>query len=286
MAKKQVMNPLETHLEKIVLVLAIGVGVSVFILSFLDRRGESAFERTKKAALQAEKIAQSSQENVPPEQLPPPYQHLASDFIEVAPLVAIAAESYPPSPPPVPEDIMPATPETIQVPKITALGNVIIDFTRTQAWLPSVEGEGEGINQQFEIRDIDFVTVEVVFQLASLRSRFEKSFKNPDLPEEVKYPEPIIAGVELERSQLRPDGSWGVWEKVERFETDPMAKKDIPNDFVSKNSPAEYEVLLSTRGDPETQLLILQPQPPKLLKGAWLPPSQNFLNQQDTMFHP
>ena len=266
------MNFFELHLEKIVLAVGILAAGVILALSFSGGSSKSASEITAEAVSLAEKISRDQEDNAPADQIPPPYQDRAGHFIEVAPLSVASVDRIALSPPYMPEIAIREVRQKISIPEIPPLKNVVIDFDRIQTIVLK--------DNQQQIEDTDFVTIEATLALAKIRQLFDQSFNNPDLTEPIEFPQPIIAAVELERSQLLPDGSWGNWEKVKRLESDPMAKKNIPSDNIADFTTAEYEVLLETRSNPETQLFILQPEPYKPLSGIWLTPSQKIEQQK------
>ena len=88
------------------------------------------------------------------------------------------------------------------------------------------------------------MTVEGVFPIGQVRTLFQQSFQDPTLKEPVDYPEPIVAAVELQRSQLLPDGSWSEWQRIPRLDIDPGAVSELPSDNFTDYSTEKYKAIL------------------------------------------
>jgi hypothetical protein len=175
------------------------------------------------------------------------------------------------------------------MPEIPAIKDIKAALTSTVAWVPTESTTpktglyGVAVEQQSDSKkeDVDFVTVSAVVSMAELNKSFKKCF-GPDVKDPLDQYEPVVALVDLQRCQLRDDGSWSEYQSVSRLEVDPV--KDAPAlPEVQKLSQGEYQAILATRHDDyQTQLDLLQPFPYELLdQDSWRSPVEIALKDED-----
>jgi len=266
MAKKQGMNLLEQHLEKVLLAAAAGVGLWVGLSQYvLPGRSASVVELADKGRKLAESYVEQMRTGGGSEKRPLPTPD--ADIMKVAVLPDDKLDARPWLPSLSPQRGQIDVVQVINVPEISAPTGVLMQLYRTQRWRMDAMGQVQGAE------DVDFVTVEATLPLGDMRGRFEASFEAQGLLQPVKFPKPIVAAVRLQRSQLEADGGWGEWEDVPRLAEDPAASKALPSaKFSGYGSEARYAVLLEDRQAPATQLSILEPP------GYPLPSNQLWLN--------
>lgn len=204
MAKKQTLNIIEAHLEKIALGAALAVCLGVVLIRFMVGTGVDGGDGLKKPSEATTEQASRARSMVDdmknPGPLPDPPVLQAQDIVKVDPLPARLTDQLPLTPPPVEEDLTFAPPSAMEVPSIPALQNVVADLSHTQAIIPSTDGISGDTTE-----DVDFVSVEAIFPMARLRQSFRRSFGDRQTPNNpVKFPEPIAGIVDLQHSGWRP----------------------------------------------------------------------------------
>jgi len=112
-----------------------------------------------------------------------------------------------------------------QVPEIGEVDDVAVERVRSVAYVPV---EPVGLNNPYrmvatELGDIDFVTVEASFDVASLYKNFEQRFAGRAVRRDwhdKNLAKPVLAAVELERRRLLENGSFSDWQLVPRTKID------------------------------------------------------------------
>ena len=290
MAKKNTMNFLEAHIEKALLVLAVGFFAWVVFTRFVSPPNLStddgqSFRKISELAQNGSVKAQNFLENMKRDDKkpPPPIQQWADRFgkIEKTKLAFKPVSPFIP----IIGGVKPDEKRLYKIPEIPELTKPKIILTHARALKPVSMDELDNLDnlspaelqraaQQGVIEaDVDFVTVEAVIPFAQIRDTFRLNFAGPQVEKSLEMPEPIFADVELLRSRFLADQTWSPWEKVERLEGDQMREQNLPENM-SSFSLTSYELLLKQRFDPAVQKLILQPQPYQLLEMQWLPPTQ------------
>lgn len=279
MAKKQAMNVFEAHLEKILLGVAVAVFIWVIISQVFQPPGinvDGVVQKTSQAtgemAKRAEKIAgdislPGSLGNLPKVDLP-------SDIIVSHPLKEGVAETLYLSQP-VPGQTVAKPRGPYMVPDmLPALMNPKMLLTRAEVWVPTTEKESVSLTRGgLEAEDTDFVTIEATLPLDDLRRLFDDHFgrgtKDP-----LENSAPIVAVVELQHSQLMPDGDWGEYQTLPRLPVDDMFDKALSPVDIDRLSQAFFDVRREEWKSPVTQILLLKPDPYELVKGEWVSPSE------------
>jgi len=291
--KKQSLSFWEAHLEKLLMAASLVVGILVVAVYWIQPAGVemdgkilSASAATQRAADRARDIRERQKK--PAANPPEAYVSRADSFISSNRQMQIVkdTERMPLFPPrQIGHEMMDDPDRVYQVPEILALKKFTVDFTRAMAYVPpentpdaaSTSASSEEMEMELVLKDIDFVTVEAAYPLAELRQRFQNSFAGEQLPpkQRLEQSRPVAAAVELQRSRLLPDGTWGEYEKVSRMPTDELAGSEISNETYSNISPAEMDVLIAVNQQPHRQAMILQPQPYDLEDGKeWYPPHE------------
>lgn len=112
-----------------------------------------------------------------------------------------------------------------------------------------------------EVKDIDFVTVQVSFDVPELYRNFRNSFgsgADPDYRDD-ELAVPIFAAVGVERQVLGENGKWSDWEKVKRPRIDKRREMFVVPEKAEDIDLGGIDVLLMNFRDFEVQKDLLQP---------------------------
>ena len=130
-----------------------------------------------------------------------------------------------------------------------------------------------------EPNDLDLVTVEARFDVKELYRQFKAYFDGTEV-EKREWRDPALAvpefaGVQLERQQLRPDGSWSEWVEVPRARVEQYASLLTPIEKVKDLPPGGVPIRLMQLGSPRMTMAMLQPEGYQIASPNedWLPPS-------------
>lgn len=277
MAKMRNMNIFEAHLEKVLLVLALGVLVWVVYDRVITPPGIAISGDTLKPSEVAKKgaeLARRAVENIKEldRDIPSDYEKKASTlFVQVKPLEVVEVPLFPPfnlefEPEEIRQYRMPDN-----IPSLTDVG---INLTHTQAWVPKDSKETSLVRgQEYDIKDVDFVTVEAVFPITQVYDLFEKSFSSSAVETPLEqFGESIVALVELQKQQLLPDGSWSEYKVVPQLKVDNNVQIERTYEQIQQLTRAAYKVELQERQNYQRQLSLLQPLAFQLVEGKWLSP--------------
>jgi len=251
MAKKQSMNIFESHIEKLIIVLALAVFGWVFVTCFVSSSG------ARKAAEIVESLSTPDTRSLPEVEL-----FADNLFAQVKPFEGTGIPLSPPhrGTADLPEDI-----RHYSMPVISALENVKINMDQVVAVVPSeVKPDDPQLDPdvaEWVDKDISLITVSAVFSIKELYENFEKCFgpgvnKNP-----LEVYNPVVALVELQRRRLNPDGSWSEYEIVPRLEVDTVKDIELSLANINELSQTVFELLIKDRQNYNTQLEIMQPFP-------------------------
>ena len=150
------------------------------------------------------------------------------------------------------------------VPEIDEVSNAAVERVRSVAYVPA---EVVGVDNPYrsvaaELGDIDFVTVEVSFDVASLYKNFEQCFAGRGVRKDwhdKNLAKPVFAAVGLERCRLLDNGSFGEWQEVPRTKIDYL--KSMLNGIPEKIDDKHTVNLLMVKFDEfYVQKDILQPE--------------------------
>ena len=271
MAKKQTLNLVEAHLEKIALGAAVAVCLAVILLRIImgsGINGKSASDATGDAVRQTGDLI--TQMNLPGPIIDGPHPP-SPEIVKVAPVIAQKIDTGPWDSPVVEGDKVGPNSGPRRIPSIPSLKNVIVDLTHTQAEVPFSAN-----SDSFETEDVDFVTVEAVFPIAQLRESFRQVFGDfQTIQNPVDFPEPIVGVVDLQHSRLLPDGRWGEWESGVGLDNFFSRKEDILAKNMTNQTYIQYTVLLQDLMIKEVQAQVLRPPAYKITNGVWQPPQES-----------
>ncbi len=303
MAKKQTMNLLEAHFEKIVIALAALFLLWVLYANVINAPGAEINGQKVSAVEAAEKAQQLARDAVMSMSRPSPLDDL-EEYKPVGDLLTLveplAMNEIPLSPPDISRMIMeqdirdytlPALPE-LQAAKLIlthAMASVPVENKDTQANAQAQMFEargGLGAGTEVEVKDVMFVSVEATFNMEKLYNDFEKAFTGPQVEKRLtdNYL-PIVATVDLLRRELQDDGQWSAPVSVPRCKVDPMRNSLNATDMLSI-SKVRQNVAMKDNQSEQTQLMLLQPTTYNLIGDPWVNPSAKTEEAQNANRQP
>lgn len=288
MAKKRTMNPVEAHVEKISIAIALIV-IIVVVMNILKPAGVEIGGRElppSQAAQQSAEIADGFRQQMEQPRtdipLPPPYQPRAGLFAQNQPLPPAEVDNIPLTPVYLPNGPQSQDQRTYIIPPMPQLSQPDISLTQAVA---VVTASGDAQNDPDQRRnqqsvDVDFVSVEVTFPYDQIRNDFAANFTGARVETPLELAMPLVAGVQLQRSVLMPDGSWSEFQDVailDRGEPEPLNLPSINE--INLLAQSLYDLELENRyynlsNNPQQQQQIIQPIPYTMDGDDWLPPSQ------------
>ncbi len=176
-----------------------------------------------------------------------------------------------------------------RLPTVGDVNEISTRYTRAVVYIPTQDVDEENTYDKVghEPNDLDFVTVEAKFNIATLYANFQKGFNGTDVSEEWRDPclaNPVLAAVQLERQKLGTDGSWSSWEVVPRTRIDPYRKMFEVIEDVDKLPAGGIKVRLLQFDNPQIRMDMLQPEVYKIASAEeqWYPPSlhKEFIKYQ------
>ncbi len=166
-----------------------------------------------------------------------------------------------------------------KLPKIPDVNGVAAEHFRAVAYVPE---DGPLVDTPYkdakvEPNDIDFVTVQGDIDLVRLHKEFYESFAGDMVQLDWRDPclaRPIFGAVELERRQLRANGSWSDWTRVPRAKIDHRAELFEIIEDVENLPPGGLKVRMLQYQDMAVQADLLQPPSYDIASAReeWLPP--------------
>ena len=166
------------------------------------------------------------------------------------------------------------------LPQIPGVNDVAVDYLRAAAYIPTEEINMENFYAQSnsEPNNIDLVSVEGKIDVELLYDRFFEHFAGEDVRDDWRDPclaEPVFAAVNLQRQQLKPDGSWTNWQDVPRTKVDHRRDTFDIIENVSELPTGGVKVRLLRYNDDEVRMDLLQPMTYSIASPQedWLPPS-------------
>lgn len=285
MKKKNILQLLETHVDKMVLALIILISLVILWMYVIGspygqvvdgrKRGPGEIDVRVKAKAEElrNKLDQGSDPIVYDKTYLAEYDHLMQCSISE---IASAAIPYP------------GTGETIVeedriyvLPEIAPLTDIAVLNLRGAAQKPN-EGAfdemGYTAAADLELEDIDLVTVSAKFNVQSLYNGFQQSFTGPRLKttwKDAKLAVPVFAKLDLQRRQLQDDGSWSSWDSVPRTRIDAYKKllEELP--LTTEQLQLGVDVWMNQYTDKMVQRDILQPEAYAFMisRSEWLPPA-------------
>lgn len=284
----------DEHIEKIVLVIVGLVCAWLFITRVLFSPNEVVYSDVKyspgtideqvykEAELLRDKI------NTPPK-APEPYKSKLSEFVALlnSSISDIDVKLWPQVPYSV-NGLAAGAGGEYRLPRIGDVNDVAVEHIRAVAYVPTVVVTDDNPYDKapHEPNDIDFITVEAKFDIEGLFERFNHSFVD-DVDEQWADPclaRPIFAAVQLQRTELVEDGSWGDWQVVPRSRIDHYAKLFEIIEDAGSLPAGMLKVRKLQFDDWRLQMDLLQPAAYQIAsaKEEWYPPTihRKFLDMQ------
>jgi len=166
------------------------------------------------------------------------------------------------------------------IPQIGEVNDVSVEHIRAVAYVPiaAIDEQNPYDSTNSQPGDVDFVTVEGKFDVASLYRNFQESFAGEDVLEEWRDPclaNPVFAGVQLQRQELLADGRWSDWQIVPRTKIDPYKGKFEIIENVKDLPPGGIKVRLLQFDEKQVRADMLQPEAYVIASAEeeWFPPS-------------
>jgi hypothetical protein len=275
----------EKHIEK--LVLLIVCVISAFLLFYyvilgsckVAVRGKnlSPSQVDDYILTEAEKIRKKLNEK--PEEVAP-HQSEVADFNKKIKSAAFVLNDnlYPQLPPYIQSS---GVQPKYNLPEIPTIEQAQLEHIRAVAYVPQVEINQDNVYSQTvsEANDIDLVTVEFKFDIASLYKSFNDSFAGSKVKEQWRdktLAEPVFAAVQLQRQEMLPDDRWNPdWQDVPRSKIDSYSQLLNVVEDVDKLPTGGMQVRLLQYKERGVQLDLLQPDCYRIAssKDDWFPPS-------------
>lgn len=166
-------------------------------------------------------------------------------------------------------------------PRIGEVTNVAASYLRAAAWVPLERLTPErGYDKvETEANDIDLVTVEAKFDTAELYRQFRAHFAGEEVQRadwrDPCLADPIYAAVQLQRRQLRENGTWGDWQEVPRSRVESYGQLFRVIERVEDLPPGGMDVRLMQFKRRNVTIDLLQPQAYQIASSEedWFPPS-------------
>ncbi len=177
-----------------------------------------------------------------------------------------------------------------RLPEIGVVFDTEIEHIRAVVYEPLEEITPDNTydkNSGNEPNDIDLVTMQASFDIATLYDRFFECFAGDDVPLEWRdpcYAQPVFAAANLQRQELGEDGHWDEWIDVPRSKIDHRRNLFTIIEKVSDLPPGGLKVRILQYKPKETQIDLLQPSAYQIAsaKEEWFPPllHRDFLKLQ------
>ncbi len=290
----KIVNFLEAHVEKIILVIAGLVCIWLMITRVIFSPNQVSYGDGKysPAAIDEQVYEEArllrDKVNTPPEG-PDQYQSKLTEFVALldSSISGIDANIWPQVPYAVDETIG-GKGGKYRLPRIGEVTEVAIERIRAAAYVPTdvITPENPYDKAANEPNDIDLVTVEAKFDIEGLYNRFEHSFVD-DVEKKYSDPclaEPIFAAVQLQRQELGKDGSWSDWQNIPRSKIDQYGELFEVMEDASQLPAGRLKVWKLQFDDWQLQMDLLQPEAYAMAsaKEEWYPPSvhSKFLDIQ------
>ncbi len=150
---------------------------------------------------------------------------------------------------------------------------------RAAAYMPyeAVTDEKDYQSVDHEVNDVDLVTVQARYDLASLRARFYDSFAGGSLNAEWRdetLAKPVFAAVNLQRREQLPDATWSLWADVSHIATLPRSETYSAIENASDLPAGGVRLRMIRLNEEAVRTNILQPPAYEMATTyeEWLPP--------------
>jgi hypothetical protein len=165
------------------------------------------------------------------------------------------------------------------LPDIGQVSDVEAGHIRAVAYTPFEEVTVERAydNSNSEPNDLDLVTVQGRYDIASLYASFESSFAGANVKLQWRDPclaDPVFAAVNLQRQEKNEDGIWGRWMDVPRTKVDQQRGLFTIIDDARSLPPGGLTVRMMQYRDRMVQQNLLQPVAYQIASAneEWFPP--------------
>jgi hypothetical protein len=287
MKKSNLLEQVETHADKLILGLVVLISLALLWMYVLSgpyaaevdgrKRGPGDIDVHVKA--KAERLLEELDKTADPMPYDKAYAAEYDQLMRSSVQVASLAVPYP------------GTGETVidddrlyDVPRVAALTDVAASRLRGAAQIPTdeIRPDMPYASAPYEMDDLDLVTVSANFNMETLLNSFQQSFMGPRLKSNWRDPgfaNPVFARLDLQRRQLRDDGSWTDWVSVPRTKIDMYKKllEDLP--LTTDQLQFGVNIWINQYTDKMVQKNILQPDAYAFLisRSEWMPPA--YLNE-------
>lgn len=287
MKKSNLLQQVEAHADKIVLGLVVVISLALLWMYVLagpysaqvDGRGQGPGDIDVYVKAKAERLLEELDKTADPMPYDKAYAAEFDQLVKSSVQVASLAVPYP------------GTGETgvvedrlYDLPRVASLTDVTASTLRGAAQIPTdeIRPDNPYMSSPYEMADLDLVTVSANFNMESLINSFQQSFMGPRLQaawKDSSLARPVFARLELQRRQLRSDGSWTDWATVPRTRIDMYKKllEDLP--MTTDELQFGVNIWINQYMDKLVQKDILQPDAYAFLisRSEWMPPA--YLNE-------
>lgn len=165
------------------------------------------------------------------------------------------------------------------LPDVGQVGDILVGHIRAVAYTPfeeiTVEQTYSGSNS--EPNDLDLITVQGKYDVASLYASFESSFNGAALKPQWRDPclaDPVFAAVHLQRQERSQGGIWGEWTDVPRTKIDRQRDLFTIIDDARSLPPGGLTVRIMQYRNRMVQQDLLQPAAYQIASAneEWFPP--------------
>jgi len=165
------------------------------------------------------------------------------------------------------------------LPDVGAVGEVVVGRIRAVAYAPfeEVTAGRAYSSSNSEPNDLDLVTVQGTYDIATLYASFEDNFAGAGVKPQWRDPclaEPVFAAVHLQRQKKTEDDVWGQWEDVPRTKIDHRRDLFAVIEDAQMLPPGGLTVRMLQYSDRTVQMDLLQPAAYKIASAneEWFPP--------------
>jgi hypothetical protein len=266
---KQLVNPIERHVEKAVLGLAgallLGI-VAKYVVTkpnSIELGGERMYPDTidRQLALKAEVARQSLRSHQPKGQ---DFTPVVEEFIrDLNPLKKLSRDSIPPSAVPIGPEVPIIDPFSLTSEKARLVEVLKPSKPRTTSGRMLISTSSDPVKKGSEV-EVDWVTVSALFDRKAQAELQQRAYG-------LRYADVLFAPAQLQRRQRRPDGSWSDedWKDVEGWPSASLPKTPpVPlvtegkNTFLAKDDALVIDKFNELLSRPSVQLECLRPMPP------------------------
>lgn len=168
-----------------------------------------------------------------------------------------------------------------RLPTIPDVTDAAVNHIRAAAYIPTrqITRQMTYASVPTEPNDLDLVTVEARFDTAEVYRRFQACFNGVDVEkEEWRDPclaDPTFAAVQLQRRELREDGSWSDWQALPRTRIDTNQELFTVIENVEQLPPGGLGVRLMQYDRKDIAMGLLQAESYQIASAEeeWFPPS-------------